>query len=149
MDRGKRLSRSNIIGEKGELLFKGWALDHNLTANKVTTDIGIDFFCQVTEPVPGSKSVEGQGPVLAAQVKTVQYGDDPRLVLNRIDATDLLRQTHATCLFGLHLSEASVRFQFLDRAFIDRLVAFLYNERDQSPSAIRRWLMNRVCSNGY
>jgi hypothetical protein len=131
VDRGKRLSRSNIIGEKGEVLFKGWALDHHLTANKVTTDIGIDFFCQVTEPVAGSESVEGQGPVLAAQVKTAEDGDDPRLVLDRIDATDLLRQTHATCLFGLCLSEGAVRFQFLDRAFIDRLIAFLDSEREK------------------
>lgn len=131
MDRGKRLSRSNIIGEEGELLFRRWALKHQLTANKVKQDIGIDFFCQVMAPVSGSTSVEGQGPVLGAQVKTVEDGDDARLVIDRIDGTDLLRQTQATCLFGIRLSDESVHFQFVDRNFIDRLVAFLDTENDQ------------------
>jgi hypothetical protein len=131
VNRGKRLSRSNIIGEEGELLFKRWALKRQLTANKVNQDIGIDFFCQVTAPVPGSTSVEGQGPVLGAQVKTVENGEDARLVIDRIDATDLLRQTHATCLFGIRLSDESVHFQFVDRNFIDSLVAFLDTENYQ------------------
>lgn len=67
VDRGKRLSRSNIIGDEGELLFRRWALKHQLTANKVTQDIGIDFFCQVMAPVSDSTSVEGKGPVLGAR----------------------------------------------------------------------------------
>lgn len=124
MDRGKRLSRSNIIGETGEILFRRWALDHHLTANKCATDIGIDFFCQAVAPVAGSGSLEAKGPVLAAQVKTTE-NDNSRLSIDRIDATDLLRQTHATCLFGISLVDESVRFQFVDRTFIDRLVAFL------------------------
>jgi hypothetical protein len=131
VSRGKRLSRSNIIGEDGELLFRRWALKHQLTANKVNQDIGIDFFCQVMAPIPDSKSVEGQGHVLGAQVKTVEDGRDARLVINRIDATDLLRQTQATCLFGIRLSDESVHFQFVDRNFIDRLVAFLDTENEQ------------------
>ena len=130
MNRGKRLSRSNIIGEEGELLFKRWALKHQLTANKANQDIGIDFFCQVTAPVPGSTSVEGQGPVLGAQVKTVDNSEDARLIIDRVDATDLLRQTQATCLFGIRLSDESVHFQFLDRNFIDRLLAFLDTEKN-------------------
>lgn len=131
MDRGKRLSRSNIIGEEGELLFRRWALKHQLTANKVDQDVGIDFFCQIMAPVSGSTSVEGKGPVLGAQVKTVEDGEDARLIINRIDATDLLRQNQATCLFGIRLSDESVHFQFVDRNFTDRLVAFLDTENDQ------------------
>jgi hypothetical protein len=131
VDRGKRLSRSNIIGEDGELLFRRWALKHQLTANKANQDIGIDFFCQVTARVPSSTSVEGQGPVLGAQVKTVEDGEDARLIIDRIDATDLLRQTQATCLFGIRLSDESVHFQFVDRNFIDRLVTFLDTGNNQ------------------
>jgi hypothetical protein len=37
-------------------------------------------------PVPGSTSVEGQGPVMGAQVKTVVAGEDARLIIDRIDA---------------------------------------------------------------
>jgi hypothetical protein len=113
MDRGKRLSRSNVIGKQGELAFAQWALDHHLSPNKAESDLGVDFFCQVMAPVPGSKSIEGAGPVLGAQVKTVEEEEKPRLKLSRIDATDLLRQTQATCLFGLRLSDCRVRFQFL------------------------------------
>jgi hypothetical protein len=59
-------------------------------------------------PVSGSTSVEGPGPVLGTQVKTVEDGDDARLVIDRIDGTDLLRQTQATCLLGIGLSDESV-----------------------------------------
>jgi hypothetical protein len=131
MDRGKRLSRSNVIGKQGELAFAQWALDHNLSANKAETDVGVDYFCQVLSPVTGSESMEGAGPILGAQVKTVDDEEKPRLKLNRIDATDLLRQTHATCLFGLRLSDKSVHFQFLTREFIDRLLVFLESSNDE------------------
>ncbi len=131
MDRGKRLSRSNVIGKQGELAFAQWALNHQLSANKADTDIGVDFFCQVMSPVAGSESIEGTGPILGAQVKTVAEEKKPRLKLNRIDATDLLRQMQATCLFGLRLSDNSIHFQFLTREFIDRLLAFLETSDDE------------------
>jgi hypothetical protein len=125
VDRGKRLARSNVIGRDGELAFERWALKHQLSANKAEIDLGVDFFCQVMAPVAGAKSMEVSGPILGAQVKTVDDNEDPRLKLDRIDATDLLRQTQATCLFGVLLSDESVHFQFLTKDFIDRLVKFL------------------------
>ena len=131
MDRGKRLSRSNVIGKQGELAFAQWALDHHLSANKAETDVGVDFFSQVMSPVVGSESMEGAGPILGAQVKTVEDEQKPRLKLDRIDAIDLLRQTQATCLFGLRLSDKSVRFQFLTKEFMDRLLAFLETQDHQ------------------
>jgi hypothetical protein len=131
MDRGKRLSRGNVIGRQGELDFAKWALDQRLSANKAEVDLGVDFFCQVMVPVEGSLSLEGAGPTLSAQVKTVEENDKPRLKLDRIDATDLLRQTQATCLFGLLLSDKSVHFQFLTRDFIDELLRFLESKNQQ------------------
>jgi hypothetical protein len=91
----------------------------------------VDFFCQVMSPVAGSESIEGAGSVLAAQVKTVDNQEKPRLKLNRIDATDLLRQTHATCLFGLRLSDRKVHFQFLTKDFMDRLLDFLETDHQE------------------
>ncbi|MGA8025650.1 MAG: hypothetical protein WB992_00790 [Bryobacteraceae bacterium] len=123
--RGKRLSRSNLIGKDGELAFARWAFRHQLSANKTETDIGVDFFCQVMSSVPVAGSMEGEGSILGAQVKTVENEEKPRLKPNRIDATDLLRQTQVTCLFGLRLSDESVHFQFLTKEFIDRLLRFL------------------------
>jgi hypothetical protein len=130
MERGKRLSRSNVIGRQGEIAFEAWALDHHLSPNKAGTDLGVDFFCQVMAPLAGSKSIEGAGHVLGAQVKTVGDEEKPRLRLDRIDATDLLRQTQATCLFGLRLSDTNVRFQFLTKEFMDRLLDFLDTDHE-------------------
>jgi hypothetical protein len=131
MDRGKRLWRSNVIGRQGELAFAQWAFDHKLSANRAETDVGVDFFCQVMSSVAGSESIEGTGPILGAQVKTVDHEEKPHLKLNRIDATDLLRQTQATCLFGLRLSDESVHFQFLTKEFVDRLLDFLGRTDDE------------------
>jgi hypothetical protein len=129
-DRGKRLSRSNVIGKQGEVAFQQWAFRHHLSANKADTDVGIDFFCQVMSPVPGSTSVEVAGAILGAQVKTVDQNEKPSLTLNRIDAIDLLRQNQPTCVFGVRLSDGSVRFQFLNIDFMDRLLEFLETERE-------------------
>ncbi len=131
MQRGKRLSRSNVIGKQGELAFAQWALDHQISANKVEIDVGVDFFCQVMSPIADSESIEGAGPILGAQVKTVGDDENPRLKLTRIDATDLLRQTQATCLFGLRLSDKRVHFQFLTKEFIDQLLHFLETENQE------------------
>lgn len=131
MDRGKRLAQGNVIGRDGELVFERWAFKHELSANKAGIDLGVDYFCQVMAPVAGSKSKEGTGATLGAQVKTVEDNEKPRLKLNRIDATDLLRQTQATCLFGVLLSDESVHFQFLTKAFIDRLLDFLQTANDE------------------
>jgi hypothetical protein len=82
-------------------------------------------------PVPGSKSVEATGAILSAQVKTVEGAENPRVKLSRVDATDLLRQKQATCLFGLRLSDGSIHFQFLTREFIDCLTDFLASSHDE------------------
>jgi hypothetical protein len=131
MDRGKRLSPSNIIGRKGEHAFAQWALDHLLSANKADLDIGVDFFCQVLSPVAGTDSLEAAGPVLGAQVKTVEDADKPRLRLNRVDAENLLRQTQVTSLFGIHLSDQDVHFQFLTKNFADQLLDFLDGKTEE------------------
>ncbi|HTF70414.1 MAG TPA: hypothetical protein VK638_47840, partial [Edaphobacter sp.] len=63
--------------------------------------------------------------MLGAQVKTVEDADAARIVLNRLDAEDLLRQTQATCLFGLHLQKGTVHFQFVNQGFMDSLLGLL------------------------
>ena len=120
-----------MIGKQGEHVFVQWALDHHLSANKAEIDIGVNFFCQVMSPVINSGSVESAGPMLAAQVKTVEGEDKPRLRINRIDAADLLRQTQATCLFGVRLSDKSIHFQFLTKEFVDQLLSFLKTNRNE------------------
>jgi hypothetical protein len=63
--------------------------------------------------------------VLGVQVKAVENDPSPTITLNRPDAADLLNQTQATCIVGIHLLHKSIRFQFIDVQEIDRLLAFL------------------------
>jgi len=150
MDRGKRRSASQRIGKEGEKIFELWATKRSLTTNKTEEDIGIDFFCQVLKSVGTKRSEESTGQVLGVQVRTVEDDSLPKVILDRIDATDLLRQAQATCIVGVHLKDGSVRFRFLDRKEIDRLLAFLasdaettsipFSEMDLDDSTFRRML---------
>lgn len=124
-ERGKRVSFAQQVGEEGETFFAHWATKHRLTLSKPVRDIGLDYLCQVLAPVDGSRSLEGTGSVLGAQVKAVAKSKHPRIVLERIDAVDLLRQNQATCLFGVQLDTEKVFFLFLDFQLMDGLKSFL------------------------
>ncbi|WP_263378427.1 hypothetical protein [Granulicella paludicola] len=124
-DRGKRVSFAQQVGEEGETFFAHWATKHRLTLSKPVRDIGLDYLCQVLAPVKGSKSLEGTGSVLGAQCKAVAKSKHPRIILERIDAVDILRQNQATCLFGVQLDTGKVFFLFLDFWLMDKLKAFL------------------------
>jgi hypothetical protein len=39
-------------------------MDHQLSPDKAETDLGVDYFCQVMTPVPGSQSIEATGAIL-------------------------------------------------------------------------------------
>jgi hypothetical protein len=125
MDRGKRRSLAQRIGNKGEKHFALWATDRGLSPNKVEDDYGVDYLCQVLRPVRKSSSEEAAGTVFAAQVKATNGKKRPRVTLNREDAVNLLRQANATALIAVGPEEPYVRFLFLDETFIDRLREFL------------------------
>lgn len=131
-DPGKRMSEPQQIGKRGEDYFRYWATSHHINATRPDFDMGIDFLCQVLAPVSGSKSLEGVGSMFGAQIKTVQSGGpSSRIVLDRKDATDLLRQTQATCIFGVQLDSETVFFKFLDEDLMDRLQDFLKSDNAQ------------------
>jgi hypothetical protein len=131
-DLGKRMSESQRIGKLGEDYFRYWAGTHYINATRPDFDMGIDFLCQVLAPVSGSKSLEGVGSMFGAQIKTVQSGSpSSRIVLDRKDATDLLHQTQATCIFGVQLDSLAVFFKFLEEDLMDRLRDFLQSENAQ------------------
>ena len=119
------MSFGQQVGSSGEKFFAYWASQHRLLATKAEDDIGIDYLCQVSTPVQGSTSLEAQGSMLGAQVKSVVSGASARVVLERIDAVDLLNQTQATCLFGVQLDAEIVRFRFIDTGFVDQLLTFV------------------------
>lgn len=130
MDRGKRRSRAQRIGRKGEAIFESWATDRGLSANKVDEDYGIDFFCQVLRPVGTFGSEEATGAVIAVQVKAIEGDTRPRVKLERTDAINLLRQNHAVCLVAVHLQVSSVKFLFLDENLIKKLNEFMASSND-------------------
>lgn len=127
-DRGKRMSRPQQIGKLGEDVFRLWATENHLSVTKPEFDMGIDFLCQVLAPIAGSKSFEGVGALFGAQIKTVESGKQSRFPLNRKDATDLLRQTQATGIFGVELDIKTVFFRFPDEDLMDQLQEFLQSK---------------------
>ncbi len=96
-----------------------------MASTKVDADYGVDFWCQVLRPV-GKKAIEeATGAILAVQVKATEGGARPRVKLERDDAANLLRQTHATVLVAVRPTVNTVHFAFIDEALIDRMNRFL------------------------
>lgn len=129
MNRGKRRSRAQRIGIKGEAFFLGWATDHGMSANKVGEDYGVDFFCQLLRPVGKHGSEEATGAVIAVQVRATEGTTRPRIKLDRVDAVNLLRQYNTTCLIAVQVKDSTVSFKFLDEDFISALNNFLSSSK--------------------
>lgn len=126
--RGKRRSKSQRIGEKGEALYKAWAVDNGLTAQKVDDDYGVDFFSQTFKPIRGG-SEEITGSVIAVQVRSVEGKQRKRIKLDRSDAENALRLSIPYCLIAIDISEKKVYHRFLDEGFLIELDTFLRSPR--------------------
>jgi hypothetical protein len=94
----------------------------------VDADYGVDFWCQVLRPTGKRATEETTGAILAVQVKATEGKARPRVKLDRRDAVDLLRQTHATALIAVRPEIHSVHFVFMDEPLIDRLSHFLASD---------------------
>ena len=123
-DPGKYRSRQQLIGERGERLFALWATQNGLSPNKVEADYGVDYFCQILKP-SADKLEMVLGAILAVQVKSIDGHSRPRARLDKTDAANLLRQTHPTVLIAIDVREGTIRYRFIDEAFIDVLGKFL------------------------
>lgn len=128
VDRGKYRSRAQRIGSNGEKLFVLWSQDRSLSCTKPDDDYGIDFWCQVLRPVGKRSLEETTGAIAAVQVKATEGKVRPRITLDRHDAVNLLRQTHATVLVAVHPKAQVVHFAFINEAMIDRLNQFLASD---------------------
>lgn len=124
--RGKRRTKSQRIGEKGEALYREWAVDNGLTSQKVEADYGVDFFSQTFKPVrAGAEEVTGS--VLAVQVRSVEGKQRKRIKLDRSDAENALRFRIPYCLIAIDTSEKRVYHRFLDEDFLIELDTFLHS----------------------
>jgi len=122
---GKRRSKSQRIGEAGEALFRNWAIEHRLSANKVENDFGIDFFCHVFRTVPSGGEFLC-GCVLASQVRSTSVkSGKQRVKLRRDDAHAALNADYPYVLIGVDLQSGRIHFGFLDDALVRKLHSFL------------------------
>lgn len=126
--RGKRRTRSQRIGEKGEALYRAWAVDNGLTSQKIEQDYGVDFFSQIFRPVDSSIE-EVTGSVLAVQVRSVEGIRRKRVKLDRTDAENALRLRIPYCLVAIDVVEDKVYHRFLDEGFLLDLDEFLHSSR--------------------
>jgi len=121
---GKRRSIANRIGVKGEAIFKAWAVDRGLSANKVDEDYGIDFLCEHLAPESGHVE-RATGAVLAAFVRSTKGKTRPRILIDKDDAARMVESDLPACLFGVNTATQEIRFYFRTESAIEDLMAFL------------------------
>ena len=124
VDRAKRRSESQRIGQEGEFVFQRWAARNQLNPHKATLDLGIDFFCERLKPV-ATRAQEITGVVLVAQVRGTSRKTRPRVRLGRTDVVNALRMQEPYCLFAVSVETSDVWFRFLDESLFDEFTAFL------------------------
>lgn len=134
MSRGKRRSKSQLLGEIGEAIFRQWALKRQLSPNKTEQDYGIDFFCQSLNPIFANGAIEeASGTTIAALVRTCSgVGDGsskPRVKITTNDAMDMLRQRQPVFFFGINESASTVHFRLLDENFATELSNFVTSNK--------------------
>lgn len=123
----KRRTRSQRIGEKGEALYRAWAIDVGLTSQKVEQDYGVDFFSQVLKDI-GKGIEEVTGMVLAVQVRSVEGNTRKRIKLDRADAENAVRLNIPYCLVAIDVSHGTIHHRFLDETFLRELHEFLCSD---------------------
>lgn len=128
IERAKRRSLAQRIGQKGESIFSEWAVDVGLTRQKVDDDFGIDFFCQVMASVDAVLE-EVTGSIIAVQVRSVKGTKRKGIKLDRVDAESALRVQIPYCLIGVDTSTRTVYHRFLDDRFLEELHIFLKGSR--------------------
>ena len=132
---GKRRSKSQRTGERGEALFQFWAEKQDLIPNKLPQDYGIDFMCWQSLDVGLRHDVQMVGSAqLAVQVKTTKGKNRKRIKLSKDDAWVILDCQSPFCLVAVDLQLEQVHFRFRDRAFVDELVDFV-----ASADSTRTW----------
>jgi hypothetical protein len=123
---GKKRSKSNRIGTKGENIFASWAVDRLLSPNKADNDLGIDFLCEHLNFVCGNEEIEeSTGGLLAAWVRSTEGNARPRIKMSRADAERFLSVRIPACLFGIDVRSQQVHFAFRDEVMLAELDAFI------------------------
>lgn len=122
--RSKLRTVGQLIGEKGEALFRVWATDSHLVPQKVERDYGIDFFCQVMEPVD-METEESTGLLIGVQVRSVAGKSRPRVVFDKADAVSALRLSIPYCLVAVDTERQQIYYKFLDERLLREFHSFI------------------------
>lgn len=126
--RAKRRSVSQLIGEKGEDIFRIWGTDNHLIPQKTERDYGIDFFCQVMKPI-GSSSEEITGAVIGTQVRSIMGKSRPRVLVDKTDIESALRLSVPYCLIGIDTDNQQVHHLFLDERLLEEFYSFICSQK--------------------
>jgi len=136
--RGKRRSEGQRIGEIGESVFCIWATKNLLVPQKAKPDYGIDFFCQVMNPV--TRSVEEcTGAVIATQVRGITGNARRRIVMDRTDVESALRSDTPYCLIAVDTSLQKVYHLFLDETLLREFHSFLEENSETKSIPLNRF----------
>ena len=126
----KKRTKSQSIGEKGEALFRSFALDNNLLPNKSEYDYGIDFICQfVPNSISGTASVSSS--YLCVNVKS----SNAKRLRTKLNNDDL--QTALSSDFPLLFVLVGIKNDELYYRFLDNDLLYSFNEKFKSKSFLK------------
>lgn len=127
----KKRSQSQRVGEVGERYFAYFCEKNGLLPNKLESDYGLDFWCQIDTATALADTGIVPGSGIGFSVRTT-IGD--RVKLTRPDTEFLLSAEFPTGLAMIttdrNLTECKLFFTLLDAAFVAKLSAFLTSKKD-------------------
>jgi hypothetical protein len=119
---GKKITRSQKIGDLGESIFETFALKNGLIPNKVKRDYGIDFVCQPTERSSFDGISHVKSSLLGVNVRSCSQRR-ARVKYSKDDITQILKTDFPALLVLVDVENEVVYHRFLD---IDLLKFFHY-----------------------
>lgn len=124
----KKRSLAQRIGETGEALVRLWASRNCLSANKIDNDYGFDFTLQHFKP-HGKHQIH-TGLWFLAQCKATEQDTQKYVKLEKSDAFLYLSASVQFCLLSVDSNTDSIKFRFIDKELVDKLIVFINSSND-------------------
>lgn len=126
---GKKRSRAQRIGVRGENEFRRFAERHHLIANKVEQDFGTDFLCQVERRPDRVGTAQITGALIGAFVRTTS-SRRARVQIDRDEAHHLLSCEYPIAVVLVHDAnpEPTCHARFVDVSLATALGRFLLSD---------------------
>ena len=128
---GKKITRSQKIGDLGESIFETFALKNGLIPNKVKRDYGIDFVCQPTQRSLFAGISQVKSSLLGVNVRSSSQRR-VRVKYSKDDITQILKTDFPVLLALVDVENEVIYHRFLD---ID-LLEFLHYKIAQGKQSV-------------